>query len=84
MNVTGAVAYDWVGIVNAVLLRMAFAIVGLQDVCAITLIFSIQMAHVGVRFTICSTHWHVLERTKYLADSRSLHNLVFNKTDVSF
>jgi len=84
MNVTGAMAYDWVGIVNAVLVRMALTIVGLQDVCAMALIMSIQMTNVGIRFIICSTHWHVLERTKYLAGSRSLRNLVFIKTDVSF
>ncbi len=71
-----AVAYDWIVIGNAVLMRMALTIVGLFDVCAMALIVSVQMAKVEVRNAICSTHWQRLQRAKDLAESR---NLLFSK-----
>jgi hypothetical protein len=47
-----AVAYGWIVIGNAVLMRRALTIVGLFDACATALVMSVQMAKVEIRNAI--------------------------------
>jgi hypothetical protein len=74
-----ASAFEWMGIGDAELMRTARTVVNLMDVCAMARVMSIQLADVGVRFAVCSTHWHVFERAKDLAGNRHLCNVIFFK-----
>jgi hypothetical protein len=72
-------AFEWNRIGDAELMRTARTVVNLLDVCAMARVMSIQMADVGVRSAVCSTHWHVFERAKDLAGNRHLCNFIFFK-----